>query len=137
MPASTPLMKSHLRPRCPLYERTEGKCPRHASILRRPCAYYSTRTLFTRCCKLQSVTVMNINYYQRYPQTEQFMTAKICGNALEQGSRTHSVLRQRSPQLQKYKATRMSCRIAVDQIVCGWDSGHPGLTVLICKLHMN
>jgi len=39
------------------------------------------------------------------------------------------VLRQRSPQLQKYKATRMSCRIAVDQKVCDWDGGHPGLTV--------
>jgi len=35
-----------------------GKCPRHASILRRPCAYYSTRTLLTRCCKLQCVTAM-------------------------------------------------------------------------------
>ena len=25
-------------------------CPCHASILRRSCAYYSTRTLFSRCC---------------------------------------------------------------------------------------
>jgi len=55
-----------------------GKCPRHASILRRPCAYYSTRTLFTGCCKLQCVTAVNINY-QRSPKTEQFMTAKISG----------------------------------------------------------
>jgi len=74
------------------------------------------------------VAVMNINY-QRYPQTEQFTTAKICGNALKQGNRTHAVLRQRSPQLQKYKTARMSRRIAVDQKVCGWDGGHPGLTV--------
>jgi len=39
------------------------------------------------------------------------------------------VLRQRSSQLQKYKARRMSRRIAIDQNVCGWDGGHPGLTV--------
>ena len=37
-------------------------------------------------------------------KTEQFITAKISGNALKQGSRAHSVLRQRSLQLQKYKA---------------------------------
>jgi len=41
---------------------------------------------------LQCVTVMNINY-QRSPETEQFMTAKISGNALKQGSRTHLMLR--------------------------------------------
>jgi len=70
---------------------------------------------------------MNINY-QRSPKTEQFMTARISGSALKQGSRTLSVLRQRSSQLQKYKAARMS-RTAIDQKVCGWDGGHPGLTV--------
>jgi len=36
------------------------------------------------------------------------MTAKISGNALKQGSRTHSVLRQRGSELQKYKAALMS-----------------------------
>jgi len=36
-------------------------------------------------------------------KTEQFITAKISGNALKQGSRTLSVLRQSSSQLQKYK----------------------------------
>jgi len=36
--------------------------------------------------------------------TEQFITAKISGNALKQGSTPHSVLRQRSSQLQKYQA---------------------------------
>jgi len=36
---------------------------RYASILRRPC--YSARTLFTRCCRLQCVTVMNM-HHQRY-----------------------------------------------------------------------
>ena len=72
---------------------------------------------------------------------------------LKQGSRTHSVLRQSSSQLQKYKAAhsksavkhtqrydgavhkfkkmaaRTSGRIAVDQKVCGGDGGHPGLRV--------
>jgi len=57
------------------------------------------------------------------------MTAKISGNALKQESRTHPVLRQHSSQLQKCKAARMSRRIAIDQKVCGWDGGHPGLTV--------
>jgi len=57
------------------------------------------------------------------------MTAKVSGNALKQGSRTHSVLRQRSSQRQKYKAGWMSRRIAVDQNVCGGDGEHSGLTV--------
>jgi len=68
--------------------------------------------------------------YQWSPKTEQFITAKVSGNALKQGSSTHSVLRQGSSQLQKYKAARMFRRIAVDQKVCGWDGGHPGLTAL-------
>jgi len=71
---------------------------------------------------------MNINY-QRSPKTEQFMTAKISGNALKQGSRAHAVLRQRSSQLQKCKAALMSRRIAIDQKACSWDGGHPRLTV--------
>jgi len=76
----------------------------------------------------QFVTVTNINY-QRYPKTEQLITTKISGNALKQGIRTHSMLRQGSSQLKKHKATRMSRRLAVNQMVCGWDGGHPGLTV--------
>jgi len=115
-------------PRCPSFWMDRGGNAPPCLHSRCPCAYYSTCTLFTRCCKLQSVTVMNINY-QRYPKTEQFLTGKICGNTLKQGSRTYSVLRQRSPQLQKHKASRMFCRIAVDQKVCGWDGGHPGSTV--------
>ena len=115
-------------PIAPLLKGQRGKRSRHDSILRRPCAHYSTRALFTRCCRLQCVTVMNINY-QRYPKTEQLITAKISRNALKQGSRrTHSVLRQHSSQLQKYKAARLSRRIAVDQAGMA-DNGHPGLTV--------
>jgi len=69
---------------------------------------------------------MNVNY-QWSLNTEQFITANISDNLLKQGSRTHSVLRQRGSQLQKYKAARMFRRIAIDQNACGW-VGHPGLT---------
>jgi len=37
-------------------------------------------------------------------KTEQFIIAKISGNTWTDGSRTHSVLQQRSLQLQKYTA---------------------------------
>ena len=84
--------------------------------------------LSTRCCSMQCVSAMNINY-QRSHKTEQFMTAKISGNALKQRSRIHLVLCQRSSQLKNYNAARMFRRIAVDQKVCGWDGRHPGLTV--------
>jgi len=70
--------------------------------------------------------------YQRSLEAEPFITAKTAGNALKQGSRTHSVLRQRSSPLQKCKAARMSRQIAVDKNVCGGDGGHRGLTV--CNL---
>jgi len=118
----TLLWKGTSAPVAPLLKGQRGQRSRHTSILRRPCAYYSTRILFTRC-RLQRVTVMNVSY-QRSPETEQFITAKIIGNAFQQ-SRTHSVLRQRSAQLQQHKAARMSHRIAVDQNVCGGDGGHP------------
>jgi len=73
---------------------------------------------------------MNKNYH-RSPKKEQFITAKISGNVLKQTqrSRTHSMMRQRRAQLQKYKAARMSRQITVDQKVCGGDGGHPELTV--------
>jgi len=98
---------------------------------------------------LQCVTVMNLTRITalqvRRPEQntsfnakiEQFITAKLSGNALKQGSRTHALLSQRSSQLQKYKdahsnngvklpwqgssqmqkheAARMSRRIAVEQ----------------------
>jgi len=76
-----------------------------------------TRTLFTRCCRLQFGTVMNTNY-QRYPKTEQFITTKISGNALKQGSKTHLTLRKGSSQLQKYKAAQLSRRS--EGILLGW-----------------
>jgi len=71
---------------------------------------------------------MNINY-QRSTETEQYITAEISGNALKQGSKTRSTLRQHSSQLPKHKAARMSRRTAVDQKLCSGDGGHPELTV--------
>jgi len=42
-------------------------------------------------------------------ETEEFITAKISGNAWNQRSRTHSVLRQGSSQLQKHKKICFIC----------------------------
>ena len=38
LPAPKPMTKKHLSLRCSPFERTEGWMPRHASIIRRPCA---------------------------------------------------------------------------------------------------
>ena len=67
LPTHQPIMKNH--PVAPLLKRQWDECPRHASIFRRPCAHYSARTLFTGCCRLQFVTLMNINY-RGYPKTK-------------------------------------------------------------------
>jgi len=118
-------MKRHLRPPCTPFERPEEAMA--PPCLHSPvslCILFYTHSL-TRC-RLQCVTIININY-QRSPETEQSITEKISGNALKQGSRTRSVLRQRSSQLQKYNAAPMSRRIADDQNVCGGDGRHPGL----------
>jgi len=87
------------------------------------------------------------------PETEQFRTAKISSNALKQGGRTYSVLRQSSSQLQKYKVVHSKSAVkhtqryagAVHKLKngnatlwsnssrtekeCSWDGGHQGLTV--------
>jgi len=52
LPAPTLMMKRHLRPRCSSFGRAEEEMPTPWLHSRRPCAYYSTRTLFTRCCRL-------------------------------------------------------------------------------------
>jgi len=76
---------------------------------------------------------MNV-HYQRYPRTEQFITAKISGNALKQQRRTHSVLRQPSSQLQKYKAARTSRRI---RSYAAWMADAQGWQFETCTLHKN
>jgi len=82
-------------------------------------AYYSTCTLLTRCYTMCPLSALQVRKQGQNPalsaKTEQFITAKISGNALKQGSRTDSALHQRSSQLQKYKAARMSRRVAVEQ----------------------
>jgi len=61
--------------------------------------------------------------------TQQFITAKISGCVLKQGSKTHSSLRQSNLQLRNVAAL-MSCRIrAVEHRKCaaGLSNAHPGL----------
>jgi len=123
LPARTPMMKRHLHLRCPLLKGQRNKMPHSSASM---CMLVYRRSLHS-LCRLQLTTLMDVNY-QRY-QRQQFITAKISGKALKQRSRTHSVLHRCSSQLQKYKAARMSCRIAVDQKVCRWDGRHSGLTV--------
>jgi len=48
--------------------------------------------------------------------TQRFITAKISGCALKQGSKTHSTLRQSNLQLQN-EAALMSCRICSRHIM--------------------
>jgi len=123
LPASIPMMKVTSGPFAHRLKGQRRKGPRHAPFSG-VSVHIILHALFSRCCSVQCVTAMNISC-QWSPKTDKFMTAKISGIALKQGSRTHSVLHQRSSQLQKCKAGR----IAVDQKVCGWDGGHPGLTV--------
>ena len=115
---------------------------------------------------VQCVTVMNINYYQRSnlgdrsktqhskTTTEQFITAKVSGNALKQGaehtqcyvSAVHNCknMRMRIKTVTSYilNATtgmfttaktsgcaNVSPNSSRAEKVCGWDGGHPGLTV--------
>jgi len=74
--------------------------------------------------------------------TQQFITAKISGCALKQGSETHSSPRQSNLQLQN-QAALMSSRIrAVEQRKCaaglaGAHSGLQGRILLVAKLHKN
>jgi len=61
--------------------------------------------------------------------TQQYISAKISGCTLKQGSKTYSSLRQSNLQLQN-QAALMSCRIrAVEHWKCvaGPDGAHPGL----------
>jgi len=72
---------------------------------------------------VQLVTVMNVNYQRSKLGSEQnralsaknraiIITAKISGNALKQGSRTHSVVRQRSSQLQNQRRSQNEVEVA-------------------------
>ena len=102
LPARAP-MKRNLHPVAHLLKEQRGNAPAMPIFSGVP-VHVILHALFTRCCKLQCATIMNIND-QRSPDTKQFIT----------GGRTHPVLRQRRSQLQKDNADQMSPRIAVEQ----------------------
>ena len=89
------------------------------------------RALLTRCCRLQCVTAMNMNYSGPLRRSSSWLQ-NISGNALKHGRRTPFVLRQGSSQLQKYKAAQMSRRIAIDQRVCVFFADIQGWQFEIC-----
>ena len=69
--------------------------------------FYTPLTHCTMChCNEHKLTALQVTRQEQNTalnaKTEQFITAKISGNALKHGSRTHSVLHQRGSQLQKY-----------------------------------
>ena len=110
---------SKITPFAPLLKRQRDECTRYVSIFRLPCAHYSAHTLFTRCCWLQFVTVMNINH-RRYPKTEQFITTKISGIALKQGiEHTHCYVRV----VHNCKNTRLRECLAEEQSIRAYAPG--------------
>jgi len=104
------MMKRHLRPVSPSLK--EDECPRIASIFRP--VYIILHASF---CSLQA-TICHYNNHKLY-QTDQFITAKIPGNALKQGNRTHSVLHQGGSQLQNTGCGSVSSNWSEDMRL-GW-----------------
>jgi len=94
--------------------------------------FYTHSPYFVSHCteyKLSALQVRISEENKINATTQQFITAKISGCALKQGSKTHSSLRQSNLQLQN-EAALMSCRIrAVECRKCapGLAGAHPGL----------
>ena len=113
------------------------------------------RTLLTRCAMCHCNELKWSALPSKETGAKQF-AVHDCKNIRQQGSRTHSVQRQRSSQLQKYKAAHwnsgeqwntlnattgqfttaktsgcanVSSNSSRAEKVCSWLSGHPGLTV--------
>jgi len=65
-----------------LLKEQSGQCPRHAFILRRPCANYSSSTLSTRCCRLQceSNRSERMRLGWQTPRVESLKLAKLYKN---------------------------------------------------------
>ena len=88
--------------------------------------------------KLSALQVGILDENKLNPTTQQFITAKILGCALKQGSKTHSSLRQSNLQLQN-EAVLMSCRIrAVEHRKCAvglTGATHPSLQDRILLNH--
>ena len=77
--------------------------------------------------ELSALQVRILEENTRNATTQHFITAKISGCALKQGSKTRSSLRQSNLQLQN-EAALMSCRIAVGHRCAGGLAGaHSGL----------
>ena len=78
------------------------------------CIYFYMHFPYSTChCseyKLLAFQVRISEESQLKPTTQQFITAKIPGCALKQGSKTHSSIRQSNFQLQN-EAALISCRI--------------------------
>jgi len=76
-------------------------------------AYSSTRTPLNLCVTEYKLSTLQVRLSEEYTlkaTTQQFITAKISGCALKQGSKTHSSLSQSNLKLQN-EASLMSYRI--------------------------
>ena len=96
-------------------------------------AYFFTSTplILCRCTeyKLSAVQVRLSEKNKLNATTQQFITAKISGCALKQGSETYSSLRQSNLQLQNEAAVRSRQMRAVEHWMCaaGLAVAHPSL----------
>jgi len=76
-------------------------------------------------------------------KTEQFIAASISDNALQQGSRTNSVLRQRSSQVHKYKTVHKKnsgvkhTQPTTEQFTIAQISGCANVSLKLPKIHKN
>ena len=97
------------------------------------CIVFYTHSSYFMChCteyKLSALQVRILEGNKLNATTQQFITAKMSGSVLKQGSKTHSSLRQSNLKLQN-EAALMSCRIrAVEHRMCaaGLADAHSGL----------
>ena len=104
-----------------------------AKFVDKICIFFYTHSPYFMChCTEYEQSVLQVAISEENKlnaTTQQFITAKISGCALKQGSKTHSSLRQSNLQ-QKNQAALMSCRIgAVEHRMCtpGLSDAQPGL----------
>jgi len=96
---------------------------RHILLHALPLFYVSLHWIY---CKLSALQVRISEENKINATTQRFITAKISGCVLKQGSKTHSSLRQSNLKRQN-EAALMSCRIpAVENRKCA-AGAHPGL----------
>ena len=95
------------------------------------CIFFYTYSPYFMChCTEYKLSTLQVRISQENKlnaTTQQFITAKISGCTLKQGSNAHSSLRQSNFQLQN-KAALMSCRMrAVEHRCSALACAHPGL----------